>query len=233
MRMPLIALIPAALLAGAAYAQSEPQAAEPPAEAVEAQEQDTAPQQEEPAQDAEVQEGDEEEAPPPPEVIDTEVSGTWERTNGAGRDTVSYVSNEGETLFSATCMTADTEYGDRIMQIKAASAEDNIGAIDIFTSAGNARLPAAPDMNPDIATGMTEPVSRPTYVLASGAGDLRIVSGSRGTVFETDPMLKDVIRTCHPDPATVREAAEEAKADAEASADADTDAVEEATDSDV
>lgn len=229
MRMPLIALIPAALLAGAAYAQSEPQAPESPPEAVEAQEQDTAPQQEEPAQDAEVQEGDEEEAPPPPAVIDTEVSGIWERTNGAGRDTVSYVSNEGETLFSATCMTADTEYGDRIMQIKAASAEDNIGAIDIFTSAGNARLPAAPDMSPNTATGMTEPVSRPTSVLAAGAGEIRIVSGSRGTVFETDPMLKDVIRACHPDPATVREAAAEAPAAAETSPEADEDAPDETT----
>ena len=194
MRTSLIALIPAALIAGAAYAQSDAQSADP------------APQQTEaPAEE------DGEKAAPPPKVETVEATGTWNRSMEGGNDTVTYVSNEGETLFSASCMTADTEFGDRIVQIKAASSEDTVGAIDIFTSAGNARVPAGPDMAPDTAAGMTQPVSQPTYVLASGAGEMRIVSGSRGMVFETDPMLKSVIRGCHPDhSAEIPEAAEAA-----------------------
>lgn len=181
MRNPLIALIPAALIAGAAYAQQDTQPAdEPLPEATEAQAEE------------------EEEAPPPPEVQVTETTGTWERATANGRDTVTYTSNEGEPLFSATCMVADTEFGDRIVQIKAVSTDDTVGAIDIFTSAGNARVPAGPDMSPELAAGMTETVSQPTYVLASGAGEMRIVSGTRGIVFETDPMLKSLIRGCQP-----------------------------------
>ncbi len=188
MRMPLIALIPAVLMAGAAYAQS----AEPTPQA---EPEVPVTQQADPEAEAE-----EEKPAPPPEVETTEVSGTWERTNGNGRDTVTYTSEAGEVLFSASCMTADTEFGDRIVQIKAASAEDTVGAIDIFTSAGNARVPAAPDVSPDTAAGLAQPVSQQTFVLASGAGEMRIVSGSRGIVFETDPMLKQVIRGCHPPP---------------------------------
>lgn len=183
MRNPLIALIPFVLIAGAGYAQQETQPADQPV-----------PEQSE--TDAQPDEG---EKAAPPEVQTTEVRGTWERTTASGRETVTYTSNEGEALFSATCMTADTEFGDRIVQIKAASADDTVGAIDIFTSAGNARLPAGPDTSPELAAGMTETVSQPTYVLASGAGEMRIVSGTRGIVFETDPMLKSLIRDCQPD----------------------------------
>lgn len=186
MRSPLIALIPAALIAGAAYAQTEPQATDPqPAEAVEAE--------------VDAQAEEEEEAPPPPEAVVVEAQGSWERSTTSGRDTVTYTSTEGEELFSATCMTADTEMGARILQIKAVSAEDTVGAIDMFTSAGNARLPAAPGVTPDTAEGLTEAVSHPAYVLASGAGEIKITSGARGIVFETDPMLKSVIRDCYPD----------------------------------
>lgn len=194
MRMPLIALIPAVLIAGAAYAQTEPQPADPASEPAEVQA-EQAPE----AQAEADAEAEEEKAPPPPEVQTTEATGTWERTSSAGRDTVTYTSTEGEVLFSATCMAADADTGGKMMQIKAASAEDTVGAIDIFTSAGNARVPAGPDVAPDTAAGFAEPVSQQTYVLASGAGDIRIVSGARGMIFETDPMLKSVIRGCHPD----------------------------------
>ncbi|WP_213271780.1 hypothetical protein [Hyphomonas sp.] len=53
---------------------------------------------------------------------------------------------EAEVLFSASCMTADTGFGGRIAQIKAASAGDAVGAIDTFTCAGNGRVPAAPPL---------------------------------------------------------------------------------------
>ncbi len=197
MRMPLIALIPAVLLAGAVYAQSEPEAVVPAEEATQVQEEQpiTQAQQGEPEAEGE----EEEKAPPPPVVETTETTGTWQRSAASGRDTVTYTSTEGEELFSATCMTADTDTGDRIVQIKAVSSEDTIGAIDMFTSAGNARLTAAPDMSRDKAAGITEPVSRPTHVLAAGAGEIKIVSGKRGIVFETDPMLKSVLRDCFPD----------------------------------
>ncbi|WP_291047509.1 hypothetical protein [Hyphomonas sp.] len=186
MRNPLIALIPAALIAGAAYAQADQQTADPqPAEAAQAE--------------ADAQAEEEEEAPPPPEAVIVEAEGSWERSTTAGRDTVTYMSTEGEELFSATCMRADTETGDRILQIKAVSAEDTVGAIDMFTSAGNARLPATPGITPNTAEGMTDPLDRPAYVLASGAGEIKITSGERGIVFETDPMLKSLIRGCYPD----------------------------------
>ena len=180
MRTSLIALIPAALMASAAYAQEDTQ---PPADPA-------------PTEKAAAQEGEAEKPAPPPVVQTSEVTGTWARTQESGRETVTYTSTDGETLFSASCMVADSDTGNRIVQIKAASAEDTVGAIDIFTSAGNARVAAGPDMSPDTAAGMIETVSQPTYVLASGAGEMRIVSGTRGIVFETDPMLKDVIRTC-------------------------------------
>ncbi|MFN3608917.1 MAG: hypothetical protein ACK4Y9_07630 [Hyphomonas sp.] len=203
MRTPLIALIPAVLMAGAAYAQQETQPID------------------EPMPDAaETQAGAAEEEEEAPEVQIVETTGTWERTTEGGRETVTYTSVEGEPLFSATCMVADTEFGDRIVQIKAASSDDTVGAIDIFTSAGNARVPAGPDMSPDLAAGITETVSQPTYVLASGAGEMRVVSGTRGIVFETDPMLKSLIRDCQPEysvdaPATAPDAEDETDADAE------------------
>ena len=187
MRKPLIALIPAALLASAAWAQEVPETEPAPAELLqeEAREEDQA--------------DEEQEAAPPPEVETVATTGTWTRSTANGRDTATYTSTDGEELFSAICMAADTETGDRIVQIKAASAEDTVGAIDLFTSAGNARVTAGPDASPDLAAGLTEPVSRPAYVLASGAGEMRIVSGTRGIVIETDPMLKDLIRSCQPD----------------------------------
>ncbi|MFN4023593.1 MAG: hypothetical protein ACK4MQ_02070 [Hyphomonas sp.] len=196
MRNLLIALIPAALIAGAACAQEAQETQALPAE----------PAGEQAAERA-----------PPLDVETTAITGSWVRTTTGVRDTVSYTSEEGEELFSATCMAADTETGDRIVQIRAVSAEDTVGAIDMFTSAGNARLPAAPDASADLASGLTEPVSRPTYVLASGAGDMRIVSGTRGVIFQTDPMLKDLIRSCQPDYlASLRQrAAAEAEQEAE------------------
>ena len=232
MRLPLIALIPAAMLASAAYAQSadeaQPQTEPPTAEQTaepEAADTDAAAS----AADAEQGGDDEEEAPPPPEVVTSEVTGTWERSTSGGRDTATYTTAEGETVFSATCMTADTETGNKIMQIKAASAEDTVGAIDLFTSAGNARVPAAPDMEPDTAAGMAEPVSQQTYVLASGAGDIRVVSGSRGLVFETDPMLKEVVRGCHPEPGAAVAASVDADDEAaETAVDAEEEPAEEA-----
>lgn len=186
MRNPLIALIPAALIASATYAQADQQTAEQqPAEL---------------SEEAAAGEAQEEEAPPPPpEAVVVEAAGTWERSTSAGRDTVTYRSTDGEELFAATCMAADTETGNRILQIKAVSAEDTVGAIDMFTSAGNARLPAAPGVTPDTSEGMTDPLDRPGYVLASGAGEIKITSGERGIVFQTDPMLKSVIRDCYPD----------------------------------
>lgn len=187
MRKPLIALIPAALIAGAAWAQEVPETEPAPAELL---------QEEAPEED---QADEEQEAAPPPEVETVATTGTWTRSTANGRDTATYTSTDGEELFSATCMAADTETGDRIVQIKAASAEDTVGAIDLFTSAGNARVTAGPDASPDLAAGLTEPVSRPAYVLASGAGEMRIVSGTRGILIETDPMLKDLIRSCQPD----------------------------------
>ncbi|ABI76875.1 hypothetical protein HNE_1939 [Hyphomonas neptunium ATCC 15444] len=219
MRTPLIALIPAVLIAGAAYAQQETQPADP----APAEQPDAATEAEAGAEpDAEA-----EKAPPPPQVQTTEAAGSWTRSTEGGRETVTYTSNEGETLFSATCMIADTEFGDRIVQIKAASSDDTVGAIDIFTSAGNARVPAGPDVAPDTAAGMTETVSQPTYVLASGAGEMRIVSGSRGIIFDTDPMLKSLIRDCQPDHMANLEAAQAEAPDEEAEADSE-DAAEEA-----
>lgn len=189
MRKPLIALIPAALIAGAASAQEAPEAEPTPADV---------PQQDVPAEEqSEVEQT--QQAAPPPEVETAAAEGTWTRAAAGNRETVSYTSTEGEELFSATCMAGETETGDRILQIKAVSADDTVGAIDLFTSAGNARVTAGPDASPDLAAGLTEPVSRPAYVLASGAGEMRIVSGTRGILIETDPMLKDLIRSCQPD----------------------------------
>ncbi|MBY9067760.1 hypothetical protein K1X12_12680 [Hyphomonas sp. WL0036] len=203
MRNPLIALVPAVLIAGWAHAQTQaPVAEDQPAEAQ--------------AEQAEREAEPEEEKAPPPEVTTTNVEGVWERSSAGGRDTATFTSATGEMLFSASCIPADTETGNKMMVIKAASAEDTVGAIDLFTSAGNARVPAAPDLSPDTAAGMAEPVSQQTFVLASGAGDLRVVSGSRGMVFETDPMLKSVVRACHPAPGAVPQVQPEEEADEEA-----------------
>lgn len=211
MRTSLIALIPAVLMAGAAYAQEDSQPSAEPAA----------------AEQAEAQEDGEEKPAPPPVVQTTEVTGTWARTQESGRETVTYTSSSGEPLFSASCMVADSDTGNRIIQIKAASAEDTVGAIDIFTSAGNARVAAGPDVSPDTAAGMTETVGQPSYVLASGAGEIRIVLGSRGIVFETDPMLKDVIRTCQ---SQQRAQMQAAQAEAQAAAEETEEAAEPADD---
>lgn len=177
MRRPMIGLIPAALLAGAAFAQEDVLPAGPAVgEIAETRAEPPAP-------------------PPPAEVQTRQATGSWERTGASGRETVSFTSQEGETLFSATCRLADTEYGDRVIELKAASSDD-AGAIDIFTSAGNARVPAAGDTTPQTAAGLTETVGQPTYVLAAGAGEMRVVSGTRAIVFETDPMLRDLLRGC-------------------------------------
>ncbi|MFN3313973.1 MAG: hypothetical protein ACK46Q_10945 [Hyphomonas sp.] len=205
MRLPLIALIPAALIAGAAFAQEDVLPADPAtSEIVET-------------------EAEPQEVAPPAEVQTTQAIGSWERTGGNGRETVSYTSEEGETLFSATCMVADTEYGDRVIELKAA-ASDDAGAIDIFTSAGNARVPAAADTAPETAAGLTETVGQPTYVLAAGAGEMRIVSGTRGIVFETDPMLRDLLRGCRSEQRAVVTPVTDAdeEADSEPAEDTDT-----------
>ncbi|MFN7056160.1 hypothetical protein [Hyphomonas sp.] len=183
MRTSFFALIPAALLASAAFAQ----------EADEARPLDVVPTEEQTMEDEAGQEA------APPVVVETAaITGSWTRARTAARDTATFTSEDGEALFTVACMSADTETGDTILEVKSATSDSNAGAIDMFTSAGNARLPAGPDETPDLAAGMTDPVSQPAFVLASGAGELRIVSGARGMVFETDPMLKDVIRNCQP-----------------------------------
>lgn len=61
-------------------------------------------------------------------------------------------------------------------------------------------FPPRPHFASGTAAGLADPVSQQTCVLASGAGEMPIVSGSRGSVFEIDPMLQKVIRSCHPTP---------------------------------
>ncbi len=48
-------------------------------------------------------------------------------------------------------------------------------------------FPPRPHFASGTAAGLADPVSQQTCVLASGAGEMPIVSGSRGSVFEIDP----------------------------------------------
>lgn len=215
MRNPLIALIPAVLMAGAAYAQSETDIdAPPPAE----QEQIA-----EPEAAAEEQDAEEQQTVQAEEVQADKVQGSWNRISQGSQQTAEFLSANGDVLFSVTCKPLEDGAGDKVVEIRSVAGEEGVQAIDIFTTAGNVRLDAAPGVTPGTATGLTQPISRPTYVLASGAGEIEVVAGASGIIFETDAMLKEVIRDCHPEPTGIRatdkedeEASEEASGETDA-----------------
>ncbi|MFN7165151.1 MAG: hypothetical protein ACK4P2_10075 [Hyphomonas sp.] len=180
MRHLLIALAPAALFACGA----------PDAPAAEA------PVPVQPVAQAQPAETD---APPRPPVELTEAAGSWTRTSDGSRPMVVYASADGAPLFSVTCLATSNVADEPVLDIKSVSSGDEFaGNIDIFTSAGNARLPASPDTSPGRAAGLTETVGQVPYVLAAGAGEIKIVSGTQGVSFETDPMLKALIYDCRP-----------------------------------
>jgi len=135
----------------------------------------------------------------PPKVELTETAGTWTKTSDGISPMVVYASAEGEQLFSAACIAGNEDTGGPLLEVKSVSSGDEAGGnIDIFTSAGNARLSAAPDRAPGTASGMTETDGQAAYVLAGGAGEIKIVSGTKGVTFQTNQMLEDLIEACRP-----------------------------------
>lgn len=183
MRKLIVALVPLAFAAACSGADAPAEevseaAAKPPAKTAEA------------------------EAKPAPKakVQVTEAAGTWTRTSNGSRPMVTYASAEGETLFSATCMPAAEETGGvPALEITSVSSpDDSASSIDIYTSAGNARIGSQPDKTSGVAFGITETVGQAPYVLAAGAGEIKVVSGTRGVTFETNQMLEDLIEDCRP-----------------------------------
>lgn len=176
MRNLIITLIPAALAAcgnASAPAAEAPEASAKP-----------------PAQQAQAEKPE-----PKPATQITEAAGTWSRS---GKSVV-YAAADGAPLFSAKCLAASEDLGGPALELTSiSSADEAAGSIDIFTSAGNARVDARPDKTPGTAFGVTDTVGQAPYVLAAGSGEIRIVSGTKGVTFETDQMLEDLIESCRP-----------------------------------
>ncbi len=85
-----------------------------------------------------------------------------------GSPRATFSSLEGEPLFSVACLPA------------------------------NAAVVANPAAEPGRALGYAETGSTAHYALARGAGEIKVVAGTRATTFPTDQMLKQLIDACVP-----------------------------------
>src|SRR3990167_502538 len=92
----------------------------------------------------------------PPKTRITETAGTWTKTSNGISPMVVYASAEGEPLFSAACIAGNEDTGGPLLELKSVSSGDEAANIDIFTSAGNARVSAGADRAPGTSSGMTE-----------------------------------------------------------------------------
>lgn len=178
MRHLVIALLPAALVAcgasGAANEQTAAAAAKPAAAKAEAAKP----------------------AATPVKVV--EASGTWSQTSG-GTPRVTFTSAEGEEIFSVACLPANAESGAPMLEIQTVTPANAPGErIDIFTSSSNAAIVANPAAEPGRVLGYAETGGTVHYALARGAGEIKVVAGTRATTFQTDPMMKQLIDACHP-----------------------------------
>jgi hypothetical protein len=136
--------------------------------------------------------------PAVPAVQVTEASGTWSQTSG-GNPRVSFASLDGESLFSVACLPANAESGAPMLEIQAVTAPDTPAErIEIYTSSSNAAVAANPAAEPGRVLGYAETGSTAHYALARGAGEIKIVAGTRATIFPTDQMLKQLIDACAP-----------------------------------
>lgn len=176
MRNLLIALIPAALVA---CGGEQPPAPEAPVAA--------APVQAQTAQ-----------RPAAPAVQVTEASGVWSQTSG-GSPRATFTSLDGEPLFSVACLPANAETGAPMLEIQAVTAPNTPAErIEIYTSSSNAAVVANPAAEPGRVLGYAETGSTAHYALARGAGEIKVVAGTRATTFPTDQMLKQLIDACVP-----------------------------------
>ena len=136
--------------------------------------------------------------PVAPAVQLTEANGTWSQTSGS-TPRVTFTSTEGEDLFSVACLPANTETGAPMLEIQTVTpANAPAERIDIFTSSSNAAVVANPAAEPGRVLGYAETGGTVHYALARGAGEIKIVSGTRATTFQTNPMMKQLIDACHP-----------------------------------
>lgn len=133
-----------------------------------------------------------------PAVQLTEATGTWTQTAGS-TPRVTFASLEGEPIFSVACMPATAETGAPMLEIQTVTAANAPAErIEIYTSSSNAAVVANPAAEPGRVLGYAETGGTVHYALARGAGVIRIVSGTRATTFQTNPMMKQLIDACHP-----------------------------------
>lgn len=136
--------------------------------------------------------------PAAPAVQLTEATGTWTQTGGS-TPRVTFASTEGEAIFSVACMPANEETGAPMLEIQTVTPANAPGErIEIYTSSSNAAVVANPAAEPGRVLGYAETGGTVHYALARGAGEIRIVSGTRATSFQTNPMMKQLIDACHP-----------------------------------
>jgi hypothetical protein len=176
MRNLFIALVPAALVACGGQPPTAPDAPVP-----------AAPAQSEAAA-----------RPAAPAVQVTEAAGTWSRSS-AGNARATFASLEGESLFSVACLPANAETGAPMLEIQAISGPNAPAErIEIYTSSSNAAVVANPAAEPGRVLGYAETGGTAHYALARGAGQIKVVAGTRASTFPTDEMMKEVIDGCLP-----------------------------------
>lgn len=165
-------------------------------------------------------------SPATPAVQVTEATGTWTQTTGS-TPRVTFASAEGEPIFSVACMPANAETGAPMLEIQTVTAANAPGErIEIYTSSSNAAVVANPAAEPGRVLGYAETGGTVHYALARGAGEIKVVSGTRANTFQTNPMMKQLIDAClppyvHPakeDPAATKPGSEEAGTETEAPA---------------
>ncbi len=136
--------------------------------------------------------------PAAPAVRVTESNGTWSQTSG-GNPRATFTSLEGEPLFSVTCLPANAETGAPMLEIQAATAPNAPAErIEIYTSSSNAAVVANLAAEPGRVLGYAETGGTAHYALARGAGEIKVIAGTRASTFPTDVMLKQLIDACVP-----------------------------------
>ncbi len=157
-----------------------------------------APRTEAPAEPAQQAAAEPAAAPATPAGPVTEATGTWTQTTGS-TPRVTFASAEGEPLFSVACMPANAETGAPMLEIQTVTNANAPGErIEIYTSSSNAAVVANPAAEPGRVLGYAETGGTVHYALARGAGEIKVVSGTRANTFQTNPMMKQLIDACHP-----------------------------------
>jgi len=96
-------------------------------------------------------------------------------------------------------MPANAETGAPMLEIQTVTAANAPGElIEIYTSSSNAAIVANPAAEPGRVLGYAETGGTVHYALARGAGEIKVVSGTRANTFQTNPMMKQLIDACHP-----------------------------------